>query len=50
MMTQTENELLFDDAMELENTLGENSKTLTALTGDCDCTSYTALYEDEDAD
>lgn len=49
MMTQIENDLLFDDAGALENTLGETRKNLTSLSADCDCISYTEFPEDDDS-
>lgn len=48
MMTQIENELLFDDATALENTLGESSKKIASLTANCDCTGYTETQDNED--
>jgi hypothetical protein len=50
MTTQIENDLLFDDVTALENTLGESGKSLASLTADCDCSSYTAFHDNEDAD
>ena len=50
MMTQIENELLFDDATALENTLGESTESIASLTANCDCTSYSDIHDDESKD
>lgn len=50
MMTQIENDLLFDDATALENSLGESGKSIASLTANCDCTSYSETHDNEDTD
>ena len=49
MMKKNEHDLLFDDEIALENARGENSKCIAFLAADCDCSSYCALYDEEDA-
>ena len=46
-MTDFDHDLLFDDAAVLEKTLGEDSLSLTAVTGNCDCSNYTSVQDDE---
>ncbi len=49
-MTDFDHNLLFDDAAVLEETLGESSRSLTAVTGNCDCSNYTSVQDDEEID
>ncbi|MEM9856523.1 MAG: hypothetical protein AAF843_04180 [Bacteroidota bacterium] len=47
-MTNFDHDLLFDDAAVLEETLGESSLSLTPVTGNCDCSNYTTIQEDDE--
>ncbi|WKN45416.1 hypothetical protein [Tunicatimonas pelagia] len=49
-MTDFNHDLQFDDTAILEDTLGEGSLSLTAVTGNCDCSGYTSIQEDEEID
>ena len=48
MTANFENEILFDDAAALEDKLGESCLSITAVTGDCDCSGYTSIQGDDD--
>lgn len=50
MMTDFDQNLLFDDAAIIEDTLGKGSLSLTAVTGNCDCSGYTSIQDDEEID
>ncbi len=50
MTANFDNEILFDDAATLEDKLGENCLSITSLTGNCDCSGYTLVQDDEDTD
>ena len=50
MMTDLDHNLLFDDAAVLKETLGESSLSLTAVTGNCDCSNYISVQDDEEFD
>lgn len=47
-MTDFDHNLLFDDAAVLEETLGESCSSLTAVTGNCDCSGYTSIQDDDE--
>lgn len=49
-MTDFDYDLLFDDTSVLEETLGKGSSSLTAVTGNCDCSGYTSIQDDEEID
>ena len=48
MTANFENEILFDDVAALEDKLGEAYLSITSLTANCDCSSYTSVQDDED--
>lgn len=52
MLTTIENDILFDDATILENSLGKGYLNLTAenLSPDCNCSGYTSIEDDEESD
>lgn len=50
MMTHSETDLLFDDAGALESIRGEDSKMMSSVTANCDCTGYSETYDNEDKD
>ncbi len=50
MTSNSENEILFDDAATLEDKLGEGCLSITSVTGNCDCSGYTLIQDDEDID
>ena len=50
MKPEFENDLFFDDLTLLETKLGAGVLSSTSVNTDCDCSSYTALPDDEDID
>lgn len=50
MNYSTENDLLFDDVALLENVLGAGALNITSVNTNCDCTSYSSPFNDEDRD
>lgn len=50
MKSSFDNEILFDDVATLENKLGEGCLSITSVTGNCDCSNYTSVQDDEDID
>ncbi|MEO6686046.1 MAG: hypothetical protein ABIN24_08775 [Dyadobacter sp.] len=50
MIYTNENDILFDDVALLENMLGKNALKISSVNANCDCTSYTPTFDDEDSD
>lgn len=50
MIYANERDILFDDVQLLENVLGMNSLKISSANANCDCTSYTTTFDDEDFD
>lgn len=50
MIYTNETDILFDDVQLLENLLGENHLKITSANANCDCTSYTTTFDDDNSD
>lgn len=50
MISISENPLLFDDLMALENKLGTGALKITSINTNCDCDASTSTDNDRDPD